>query len=69
MTLNKLLCNLTEFQSVLSALNFAMWSNSACKMNEKELHERDKETEENRECRHYVDQGERAKGKKQRVKI
>jgi len=38
-------------------------------MNEKELHQRDKETEENRECRHYVDQGERAKGKKQRVKI
>ena len=38
-------------------------------MNEKELHQRDEETEENRECSHYVDQGERAKGKKQGVKI
>lgn len=42
---------------------FCYVSNSACKMNEKELCQRDKETEENKECRHYVDQGERAKGK------
>lgn len=51
---------------------FCYVSSSACKMNEKELHQRDKETEENKECRHYVtkerEQKVRTRGKDTREK-